>query len=377
MEKGTRKAGFHLPGMFEFFDFYKVFLRLFYEHREFFYDWAEIASIYGAPDDCIWGGGRFEHSDAGAGEVFSLLREYGISARLTFSNSLLREEHLADRKCNRLCAMLADENRWSPENRANGEPESTTEKQMPNDFERLQEKRISNGSEKISESQATNKSEKPSESLPMNESGELSDNENREPVQKNTVRNGIIVHSELLLEYLRKKYPGLYMVSSTTKVLTEFEQFTEELRRAEFEYIVPDFRLNRQLDRLNTLTQKEKDKVEFLCNECCYTGCRDRKACYENVSRRILGEECTEHICTAPDGGEGYLFSRAMKNPSFIGVDDIENIYLPAGFTNFKIEGRGLGSALILEFLLHYMAKPEYHLQIREKIYLDSMLNLF
>jgi hypothetical protein len=34
------------------------------------------------------------------------MREYGISARLTFSNSLLMPEHLADKKCNELCAML-------------------------------------------------------------------------------------------------------------------------------------------------------------------------------------------------------------------------------------------------------------------------------
>ena len=47
------------------------------------------------------------------------------------------------------------------------------------------------------------------------------------------------------------------------------------------------------------------------------------------------------------------------------------------GFSNFKIEGRGLGSALILEFLLYYMTKPQYQLHIREKIYLDSMLDLF
>lgn len=39
-------------------------------------------------------------------EVLALLREYGISARLTLSNSLLREEQLADRRCNALCAML-------------------------------------------------------------------------------------------------------------------------------------------------------------------------------------------------------------------------------------------------------------------------------
>ena len=41
------------------------------------------------------------------------------------------------------------------------------------------------------------------------------------------------------------------------------------------------------------------------------------------------------------------------------------NSYLPMGFSNFKIEGRGLGSALILEFLLYYMTKPEYQLQVR------------
>ena len=47
------------------------------------------------------------------------------------------------------------------------------------------------------------------------------------------------------------------------------------------------------------------------------------------------------------------------------------------GFPNFKIEGRGLGSALILEFLLYYMTKPEYRLRVREEIYLDNMLDLF
>ena len=46
-------------------------------------------------------------------------------------------------------------------------------------------------------------------------------------------------------------------------------------------------------------------------------------------------------------------------------------------FQIFKIEGRGLGSALILEFLLYYMTRPEYQIHVREKIYLDSMLDLF
>ena len=79
----------------------------------------------------------------------------------------------------------------------------------------------------------------------------------------------------------------------------------------------------------------------------------------------------------APDAEDGYLFSKAMANPGFIGTDVIKNVYLPMGFSQFKIEGRGLGSALILEFLLYYMTKPEYQLHVREKIYLDNMLDLF
>ena len=135
--------------------------------------------------------------------------------------------------------------------------------------------------------------------------------------------------------------------------------------------------MNKAFDQLNTLSKQQKDKVEFLCNECCYIGCKDRKRCYETVSRKNLGENFTEHHCTAPDAENGYRFSKAMKNPSFIGIDDIQNAYMPMGFSNFKIEGRGLGSALILEFLLYYMTKPEYQLPVREEIYLDNMLDLF
>ena len=198
--------------------------------------------------------------------------------------------------------------------------------------------------------------------------------ENKETKVK---KNGVIVYSDLLLEYLKKNYPGLYFVSSTTKVLTDFEQFLNEVNRTDFQYVVPDFRLNKSFDKLNTLSQMQKDKVEFLCNECCWFGCKDRKRCYEAVSRKNLGENFLEHYCTAPNINHGYRFSKAMTNPGFIGIDAIQNIYLPMGFSNFKIEGRSLGSALILEFLLYYMTKPEYQLHVREEIYLDNMLDLF
>ena len=294
-------AHFHLPGLFEFYDLYKAFLPLYRNHREWFYDWCDIASIYGSPSDCLWGGGRVGFGEADAEDVFELMKEFGISSRLTFSNSLLKEEHLSDKKCNELCRLF--------------------------------------------------------ENAP--------------------VKNGVIVYSDLLLDYLKRNFPGFYFVSSTTKVLTDFSDFKMELARNDFSFVVPDFRLNKKIEKLEALDEGLKNKVEFLCNECCSPFCQERKICYENVSRKNLGLECSDHHCAAPDGDTGYRFSSAMKSPLFIGIDDIQNKYLKMGFSNFKIEGRGLGSAMVLEFLLYYLVRPKYQINVREEIYLDGMLDLF
>lgn len=301
-ESFTTKAIYHLPGLFEFYDLYNLFLPLFYEHREYFYDWCEIGSIYGSPADCLWGGGRVGFGSENIDEVIKLLNQYNISPRLTFSNSLLQEEHLTDKKCNKLCQSFSN---------------------------------------------------------------------------KSKNQTGIIIYSDLLLNYLRDTYPDFYFISSTTKVLTDFNKFIDELNRDDFLYVVPDFRFNNQFDILDKLSQTQKNKVEFLCNEACSINCSERKLCYQNVSRKNLGQDCIDHQCKAAKENKGYIFSQAMKNPSFIGIDSIKNTYLQMGFTNFKIEGRSLGSALILEFLLYYMTKPEYQLLVREAIYLDSTLDLF
>ncbi len=297
-----RLAHYHLPGLFEFYEFYMVFLPLFFEHREFFYEWCDIGSIYGAPADCLWGGGRVENDENNTLEALKLVKEYNISARLTFSNSLLKVEHLSDERCNRLCGLLQ---------------------------------------------------------------------------QNNSVENGIIIYSDLLLRYIRERFPNLYFVSSTTKVITDFAQLIDELDRTEFRYVVPDFRMNNKLEQLDGLLDEQKEKVELLCNEACFFGCKDRKLCYESVSHKILGDDGPDFACSAPDARDGYVFSKAMDNPGFVGIDNIKNVYLPMGISNYKIEGRGLGSALLLEFLLYYMTKPEYQLRVREKLYLNHSLDLF
>ena len=197
-QRKNKKVYYHLPGLFEFYELYCAFLPLYKEHREYFYDWCEISSIYGSPADCLWGGGRAGFGSDNPEEVLKLTQEYGISARLTFSNSLLRKEHLTDKKCNILCKM----------------------------FEEVGEK-----------------------------------------------RNGVIVHSDLLLKYLEINYPKLYFVSSTTKVLTDFNEFLQEVKKEDFRYVVPDFRLNKAFDKLcrayiearyNRLFTVNKEEYEYM-----------------------------------------------------------------------------------------------------------------
>lgn len=276
-----KAAYFHLPGLFEHEEFYRIFLSFYRDHRDYFYPWVRLASLYGAPLDCLWGGGRLG-GDASKEEAIFICQEFHLSARLTLSNSLLKEEHLSDKKCNALCDRFLKEG------------------------------------------------------------------------------NGAIVASELLLQYLRTKYPKAYFVSSTTKSITDFSLFQKELDREEFAYVVPDFRLNKRFTELSALNSKEKDKIEFLVNEACDVRCLKRKECYESVSYLNLGIEKDDWICPFPEAKEGYSFERAKMNPSFIGIDDIVNHYLPMGFSQFKIEGRNLDEESLLEILLYYLIKPEY-----------------
>ena len=92
-------AYYHLPGLFEFYELYKVFLPLFRQHREYFYDWCDIGSVYGAPADCIWGGGRAGFGDDDAKNIFwiknvmrfaSYLKKLGIHKAKVYQTKICK-----------------------------------------------------------------------------------------------------------------------------------------------------------------------------------------------------------------------------------------------------------------------------------------------
>jgi hypothetical protein len=58
----------------------------------------------------------------------------------------------------------------------------------------------------------------------------------------------------------------------------------------------------------------------------------------------------------------------SMKQANFISVEDINNIYSPMGFSNFKLEGRTAHPLDLIEVLLYYLIKEEYKTEVRSHL---------
>jgi hypothetical protein len=42
--------------------------------------------------------------------------------------------------------------------------------------------------------------------------------------------------------------------------------------------------------------------------------------------------------------------------------------YLPAGFHNFKLDGRGFRKEKVIESFAYYLAKPEFQARVRDEL---------
>lgn len=91
------KAKFHLPGLFGFFNFYEMFLKIYNGEREKFNDWIEIDGIFGSPHQCIWNGGRGTIGENPFHDHIAYFMDLmNVGCEFTFTNFLLEEKHLQD-----------------------------------------------------------------------------------------------------------------------------------------------------------------------------------------------------------------------------------------------------------------------------------------
>lgn len=183
--------------------------------------------------------------------------------------------------------------------------------------------------------------------------------------------NEVIVVSDILEEYIRKTYPGFKIISSTCKEIKNMNVLNAELAK-DYKLVVLDYNLNNQFEKLEQI--KDKDRCELLVNCCCRPECPRRGEHYRFMAKQEqialknrkmpLDKQIPIPRWYCEYGEKTSLYT--LKNyRTHISPEAIWDVYVPMGFSNFKLEGRTANIFLLIDTYAYYFAKPEYRDEVR------------
>lgn len=182
--------------------------------------------------------------------------------------------------------------------------------------------------------------------------------------------NEVIVFSPILEEYIRENYPNYKLTSSTCKQIENIDSVKEELAK-DYKYVVLDYNFNNKFDQLEQIDEKDRSRCEVLVNACCTPHCKRRGEHYRSIGQDQIDEweykrnnvlskksfkPTTPFTCSYMNND---LYN-ILEYETYISPEAIFEKYIPMGYCNFKIEGRTIPDISLLEYYVHYMAKPEY-----------------
>ncbi len=298
------KARFHIPDFNQHWDINLNLIDMIKEHPEYFYDGVEIASCYGCFSPALWNGGRAIGGYSNIVQIKNTIREFNdrnVPIRYTFTNPTITEADLKDAFCNRICKLAE------------------------NGF------------------------------------------------------NEVIANVPCLEAYIREKYPQYPVVSSTVKQIEDHDKLIEELEK-DYKLVVLDYNWNNDFEKLATIPEKYRERCEILINPYCVPHCQrrgehykvlgecQRKCSQTPVSPMLLNSKDTNPLEGAHEfkcPNTNFNFYQIQDYKTFVKRDDIYTKYMEMGFCNFKIEGRTIQKANVIESYVYYMVKPEYRDKIR------------
>ena len=167
----------------------------------------------------------------------------------------------------------------------------------------------------------------------------------------------VLVNSPLLEDYIRKNYPGIPLISSTTKQIRSIEDLERELD-GDYRLVVGYKALNRGDDLLR-IDPKRRPKLEILLDSFCMDDCPRSKQHYEEVARAQLEGREPMPLPGGPCRAINRDFYEFRENESFITRERLYGQLIPEGFEHFKLDGRTFTDADVIESYLYYMTKPE------------------
>jgi len=183
----------------------------------------------------------------------------------------------------------------------------------------------------------------------------------------------VVVNSPLLEEYLRGKYPTISFISSTTKRLRNSEAQLEEFNH-DYKYICLDYDYNYNSTFLDSIKEKDRDRVEILINSTCLKGCNARVLHQEFSAKRQLEFDSDDDCESEPFFKECPKIKRSMEptdssksnfkdlycGTNYIFPQDLDK-YLDMGYSHFKIQGRELSTSQLFAEFFPYLIRPEFY----------------
>ena len=169
--------------------------------------------------------------------------------------------------------------------------------------------------------------------------------------------NEILTSSPVLEDYLRKKYPNYKYCKSiiaSRDVAIDLDD--------KYDLVVARRAVNNDWAILDTIPNDKRGSIEFLCTDPCPINCPRIYTHYRAFARMSL--EYTDIDCDSSCSMQevkGPFQRHYMASlPTTITREMIDKDYLPKGFNQFKVSGRGTMSGPVMA-VLNYVLKPEYH----------------
>ncbi|PWJ13398.1 hypothetical protein [Ruminococcus flavefaciens] len=294
------RVRFHLPDFTEHFRFNLVFAHMLKNRPDYFREGVEIASFYGAFPPSLWNGGRTIGGQCDESFVKGVIKSFndlGIPLRFTFTNPVLKEEHLYDPFCNRVMELAN-----------NGFNEVIVNSPLLEDYIR----------KTYPDYKLTSSTCKRLDT----EDGFLNE------LKKD--------YSIVVMDYdLNNKFDILEKVPMEDRPRIEFLSnacCNPKCPNRKLEYDL----IGEQMIYYNKHL-KEHPELPFDIND--YTERNVNKLIHCNCRQRTLYE---------------------IKDlPTHISPDAIWGKYAPMGFEQFKLEGRTAGNLYLIDIYMYYMTKPE------------------
>ena len=190
------------------------------------------------------------------------------------------------------------------------------------------------------------------------------------------IQNGCTINNDDLAKYITKQYPQLQIIYSTTKELSNIEDIN---KYSQSNLLIPSYNINHNF---NILTQiQNPQNIELLCIEDgCPPYCKARhqhQICVSKANQKLNFDQDKDFICPHRVTKEPTWWYNNYCNPKiYININEIREQYLPLGFNQFKISGRGFEIISLInniESYIHFFVQPEYKDEIRNKLLILSL----